>query len=71
MLAGSTTSKPSGARIALARSRFFGAMDGASKFVRGDAVAGLVITAINLVGGMIIGLLNGMPLAQAARRTRS
>ena len=36
-------------------SSFFGAMDGAAKFVRGDAVAGLLITAINLVGGLIIG----------------
>ncbi|HXU82630.1 MAG TPA: flagellar biosynthesis protein FlhA [Polyangia bacterium] len=36
---------------------FFGAMDGASKFVRGDAVAGLVITAINIAGGLITGLL--------------
>ncbi len=36
---------------------FFGAMDGASKFVRGDAVAGLVITAINIVGGLVAGLL--------------
>src|SRR5689334_12553889 len=35
---------------------FFGAMDGASKFVRGDAVAGLVITLINVVGGLIAGL---------------
>jgi flagellar biosynthesis protein FlhA len=35
---------------------FFGAMDGASKFVRGDAVAGLIITAINIVGGLIAGL---------------
>lgn len=38
-------------------STFFGAMDGASKFVRGDAVAGLIITAVNLVGGMAIGIL--------------
>jgi flagellar biosynthesis protein FlhA len=38
-------------------STFFGAMDGASKFVRGDAVAGLIITGINIVGGMLIGLL--------------
>ena len=46
---------------------FFGAMDGASKFVRGDAVAGLVITAINLVGGLIAGLARDhMSLAQAA-----
>jgi flagellar biosynthesis protein FlhA len=36
---------------------FFGAMDGASKFVRGDAVAGLIITAINIAGGLITGLL--------------
>ena len=36
---------------------FFGAMDGASKFVRGDAVAGLVITGINLIGGLIIGIV--------------
>ena len=37
---------------------FFGAMDGASKFVRGDAVAGLIITAINIVGGILVGWLN-------------
>ncbi len=37
-------------------SSFFGAMDGASKFVRGDAVAGILITFINIVGGMIIGI---------------
>jgi flagellar biosynthesis protein FlhA len=37
-------------------SNFFGAMDGASKFVRGDAVAGLIITAINIVAGIIIGV---------------
>jgi flagellar biosynthesis protein FlhA len=38
-------------------STFFGAMDGASKFVRGDAVAGLIITGINIVGGILIGTL--------------
>ncbi|MDP8915807.1 MAG: flagellar biosynthesis protein FlhA, partial [Pseudomonadota bacterium] len=38
-------------------STFFGAMDGASKFVRGDAVAGLIITAINIIGGILIGTL--------------
>ena len=38
-------------------STFFGAMDGASKFVRGDAVAGLIITGINMVGGLIIGVV--------------
>ncbi len=46
---------------------FFGAMDGASKFVRGDAVAGLIITAINIVGGLIAGLARDhMTLSQAA-----
>ncbi|MEZ5940747.1 MAG: flagellar biosynthesis protein FlhA [Planctomycetaceae bacterium] len=39
---------------------FYGAMDGASKFVRGDAIAGLVITGINLLGGVAIGISNGM-----------
>ena len=38
-------------------STFFGAMDGANKFVRGDAIAGLIITFINLIGGMIVGIL--------------
>ncbi len=36
---------------------FFGSMDGATKFIRGDAIAGLVITAINIIGGLMIGLL--------------
>ena len=39
---------------------FYGAMDGASKFVHGDAVAGLLITGINLIGGLILGLAGGM-----------
>ncbi|MFY0610939.1 MAG: flagellar biosynthesis protein FlhA [Hyphomicrobiaceae bacterium] len=48
-------------------SSFYGAMDGASKFVRGDAIAGLVITAVNIFGGIIIGVTrNGMPLGEAA-----
>ena len=48
-------------------STFFGAMDGASKFVRGDAVAGLVIVFINIIGGILIGTLqHDMPLAEAA-----
>ncbi|MBO9133849.1 MULTISPECIES: flagellar biosynthesis protein FlhA [Rhizobium] len=48
-------------------SSFFGAMDGASKFVRGDAVAGLIITSINIFGGIIIGYFrHGMPIGQAA-----
>jgi flagellar biosynthesis protein FlhA len=48
-------------------SNFFGAMDGASKFVRGDAIAGILITAINLIGGMIIGVAqSGMEFSDAA-----
>ncbi|WP_173934812.1 flagellar biosynthesis protein FlhA [Chelativorans sp. Marseille-P2723] len=48
-------------------SSFFGAMDGASKFVRGDAIAGLIITAINIVGGIAIGYArHGMDLAAAS-----
>lgn len=48
-------------------STFFGAMDGASKFVRGDAVAGLIITAINVIGGMIIGMAqHSLSLSQSA-----
>ncbi|MBW6420750.1 flagellar biosynthesis protein FlhA [Rhizobium sp. XQZ8] len=48
-------------------SSFFGAMDGASKFVRGDAIAGLIITAINVFGGIIIGYFrHGMPIGEAA-----
>jgi flagellar biosynthesis protein FlhA len=46
---------------------FFGAMDGASKFVRGDAVAGLIITGINIAGGLVSGLVSGMSLAQAGK----
>lgn len=47
---------------------FHGAMDGASKFVRGDAIAGIIITLINIGAGFIIGVLQkGMPLAEAAK----
>ncbi|MEQ1718280.1 MAG: flagellar biosynthesis protein FlhA [Hyphomicrobium sp.] len=47
-------------------SQFFGAMDGASKFVRGDAIAGLIITGVNVFGGIIIGTLrHGLPLNKA------
>jgi flagellar biosynthesis protein FlhA len=47
---------------------FYGAMDGSSKFVRGDAIAGLAITAINIVGGFIIGVFQmGMPMVEAAK----
>ena len=41
-------------------SEFYGAMDGASKFIRGDAKAGLVITAINLIGGIAMGYSRGL-----------
>ncbi|MDR1080832.1 MAG: FHIPEP family type III secretion protein, partial [Deltaproteobacteria bacterium] len=47
---------------------FYGAMDGASKFVRGDAIAGILITVINIVGGFVIGVLqNGMAPGIAAQ----
>ena len=47
---------------------FFGAMDGASKFVRGDAIAGIIITLINIVGGLVIGTIVAprMPIGEAA-----
>ncbi|WGS19525.1 MULTISPECIES: flagellar biosynthesis protein FlhA [unclassified Bradyrhizobium] len=49
-------------------SGFFGAMDGASKFVRGDAIAGLLIVGINIVGGIIIGVAQqGLSFSEAAR----
>jgi len=47
---------------------FYGSMDGASKFVRGDAVAGILITIINIIGGLTIGVAqHGMPIADAAQ----
>jgi len=47
---------------------FYGAMDGASKFVRGDAIAGILITLINIIGGFIIGIaINSMSLSEALR----
>ena len=50
-----------------ADSDFYGAMDGASKFVRGDAVAGILIMLINIVGGLVVGVVqHDMALAQAA-----
>jgi type III secretion protein V len=56
-------------RQALAReSQFYGAMDGAMKFVKGDAIAGIIITVINIVGGLIIGVaMNGMPAGDAVQ----
>ncbi len=48
-------------------SAFFGSMDGASKFVRGDAIAGLIILAVNIFGGIVIGVTrHALPLASAA-----
>ena len=47
---------------------FFGAMDGASKFVRGDVVAAMIILVVNMVGGLLVGVLqDGLPVADAAR----
>jgi flagellar biosynthesis protein FlhA len=47
---------------------FYGAMDGASKFVRGDAIAGILITLINIIGGFVIGIaINGMSMTEALR----
>src|SRR5690606_9342087 len=49
-------------------SEFYGAMDGASKFVRGDAVAGILILFVNLFAGVIIGTLqHGLPIADAIK----
>jgi flagellar biosynthesis protein FlhA len=51
-----------------AEADFFGAMDGAGKFVRGEAIAGIVITMINVIGGFAIGILErGWPVADTAR----
>ena len=46
---------------------FYGAMDGASKFVRGDAIAGLIITALNLIGGIAIGSFAGLSVGEATQ----
>jgi len=48
-------------------SEFYGAMDGASKFIRGDAKAGLIITAVNVIGGIAMGYSRGIPIAGAVR----
>ena len=50
----------------LAETNFFGSLDGASKFVKGDAVASLIITGLNIVMGLIVGVfVHGMPVAKA------
>lgn len=48
---------------------FYGAMDGASKFVKGDAIAGIIITVINVIGGIVIGVVMlGLPIGDAAAK---
>ena len=50
-------------------SSFFGSMDGATKYVKGDATAGLIITGVNLIGGIIMGMMNqGMDAMEALQR---
>ena len=53
-------------RTMIAQADFYGTMDGASKFVRGDAIAGAIITLINIAGGLVIGLSYGMTLPEAS-----
>ena len=56
-------------RMLSRESQFYGAMDGAMKFVKGDVIASLIITAINILGGVIIGVLQkGMPIEGALKR---
>jgi type III secretion protein V len=65
--AGTITAHEAAAKreILTRESQFFGAMDGAMKFVQGDAVAGLVIVFINAIGGLILGTTRGMPFDAA------
>ena len=56
------------ARSSADEADFYGSMDGASKFVRGDAIAGIIITSINIIGGFVVGMLQkGMDFATAGR----
>ena len=48
-------------------SRFFGALDGAMKFIKGDAIAGVLIVIINLIGGIVAGLINGKSVSEAIK----
>ncbi|MBH1990007.1 MAG: flagellar biosynthesis protein FlhA [Alphaproteobacteria bacterium] len=69
LAAGALTDQQAKARrkVVEDESNFYGAMDGAAKFVRGDAVAGLLITFINIIGGILIGVLQqGISLSDAA-----
>ena len=53
-------------KILISEASFYGAMDGSSKFVKGDAVAGIIITMVNLIGGLLIGLFqHDMTVAQS------
>ena len=67
--AGIITDKEAKARrdLIVKESEFYGAMDGASKFISGDAKAGLIITAINLLGGIALGWTRGMNIMTAVR----
>ncbi len=67
--AGSITETQANERRAkiVKESEFYGAMDGASKFIRGDAKAGLIITAVNVIGGIAMGYSRGMNIAGAVR----
>ncbi|HEX7326815.1 MAG TPA: flagellar biosynthesis protein FlhA [Rhodanobacteraceae bacterium] len=68
--AGMLNAKQAKARRAEVRQEadFFGAMDGASKFIRGDVIAAIIVLAINLIGGLIVGVLqHGLPFVVAAR----
>ncbi len=67
--AGIITDKEAKARrdAIVKESEFYGAMDGASKFISGDAKAGLVITAVNLIGGILLGWTRGMDIAVALK----
>ncbi|MCE5186606.1 MAG: flagellar biosynthesis protein FlhA [Planctomycetaceae bacterium] len=68
--AGTITEKEAKARrdAIVKESEFYGAMDGASKFISGDAKAGLIITAVNLIGGIILGYTRGMSISDAVRQ---
>ena len=62
-----------GASVATAQPRepAFGAMDGAMKFVKGDAIAGIIITIVNIIAGMIVGVTQkGMTRVKPSRCTR-
>ena len=68
--AGAITEKDAKARrdAVVKESEFYGAMDGASKFISGDAKAGLIITAVNLIGGILLGYTHGLSIGDALSR---